>query len=850
MLAAWAASPARFREDANAEEDLALGGYRDRVVVELAQNAADAAAREGVPGRLLLRLADGVLTASNTGAPLDAAGVESLSTLRASAKRDDGTPGTVGRFGVGFAAVLAVTDEPCVLSATGAVRWSLAEARATVAGVPALQGELGRRSGQVPALRLPWPAAGQPEAGYDTTVVLPLRDDAARDLVRALLAEVDDALLLALPALAEVAVEVDGRRRSLADRSAWRVVRRSGRLDPALLAGRPTEERDRPQWQVTWAVPTGGQAVPATLHAPTPTDEPVDLPALLIASFPLDPTRRHVAPGPLADFLVRTAAEAYAELAAEADDPLVLVPGPVAAGALDAALRTAVVAALAETPLLVAEDGSRLRPRDAVSVVGADQALLHVLAEVLPGLVADHRALDRLGVRRLPLADVVDQLADLRRDPSWWRGLYAVLPTGPDSRDALGALPVPLADGRLVRGPRGLLLPGGAMPAGLEVLGVRVVHPDAAHPALLRLGAVEATAATLLADPAVRAAVHAAEDAGDAPAVADAVLALVAAAGPDSVAGADWLGDLLLPDDEGELAPARDLALPGSLIAEVAEQGVLGTPSPDLLLRWDAAVLAAVGVLARPVLVRDADVVLDDGCDHRLADEDLWVRALAARAGSEPSGVPPVLPELVAVRDLDVVRDDEWPRVLAALAGDPDLRAAVVGPARMVLGDGRSLDAPSYTAWWLARHARLDGRPPTACAAASATELAGLYDVTEAGLDPAFLAAIGVRTSLTALLADPGGPDELLDRLADQTRPVTDAQLRRLYRVLASLDPRAVSPPERVRVRPDRVVAAADAVVLDAPHHLQLTWPTPPLLAPLSSAAALAEVLDLQTTGG
>ena len=47
MLAAWAASPARFREDANAEEDLVLGGYRDRVLIELAQNAADAASRAG-----------------------------------------------------------------------------------------------------------------------------------------------------------------------------------------------------------------------------------------------------------------------------------------------------------------------------------------------------------------------------------------------------------------------------------------------------------------------------------------------------------------------------------------------------------------------------------------------------------------------------------------------------------------------------------------------------------------------------------------------------------------------------------------------------------------------------------
>ena len=111
VLDAWAASPARFREDANAEEDYALGGYRDRVVVELAQNAADAAARAGVPGRLRLTLRDGTLVAANTGAPLDAAGVEALSTLRASSKRDHaglgdaGDVGTVGRFGVGFAAV-------------------------------------------------------------------------------------------------------------------------------------------------------------------------------------------------------------------------------------------------------------------------------------------------------------------------------------------------------------------------------------------------------------------------------------------------------------------------------------------------------------------------------------------------------------------------------------------------------------------------------------------------------------------------------------------------------------------------------------------------------------------------
>src|SRR6188472_49072 len=105
VLAGWAASSARFREDANAEEDLVRGGYRDRLLVELAQNAADAAARAGVPGRLRLELAGDTLRAANTGAPLDAGGVQGLATLRASGKRDEATG--VGRFGVGFAAVLA-----------------------------------------------------------------------------------------------------------------------------------------------------------------------------------------------------------------------------------------------------------------------------------------------------------------------------------------------------------------------------------------------------------------------------------------------------------------------------------------------------------------------------------------------------------------------------------------------------------------------------------------------------------------------------------------------------------------------------------------------------------------------
>ncbi|WP_368858414.1 sacsin N-terminal ATP-binding-like domain-containing protein, partial [Streptomyces clavuligerus] len=304
VLDAWGAGPARFREDANAEEDLVLGGYRDRLVVELAQNAADAAARTRTPGRLRLTLrpptatSPAVLAAANTGAPLDAAGVESLSTLRASAKRDT-QDSSVGRFGVGFAAVLAVSDEPAVLGRHGGVRWALAEARELTREVaahsPGLGEELRRRDGHVPLLRLPLPAEGTAPDGYDTVVVLPLRDGAAVDLVERLLDGVDDALLLALPGLAEVVVETpesvrtlrreadgaggtdgtagagqpeesgqtDGARGADTTRihdsargtTLWRTVNHTGTIDPDLLRDRPREERLRPYWTVTWAVP-------------------------------------------------------------------------------------------------------------------------------------------------------------------------------------------------------------------------------------------------------------------------------------------------------------------------------------------------------------------------------------------------------------------------------------------------------------------------------------------------------------------------------------------------------------------------------------------------------------------
>lgn len=868
VLAAWSASPARFREDANAEEELVRGAYRDRVIIELAQNAADAAARAGVAARLLLRLHGSSLIAANTGAPLDAAGVEGLSTLRASTKR---TGAAVGRFGVGFAAVLGVSDAPAVLSRTGGVRWSRDETRAAAAGIASLAAEVQTRGAAVPVLRLPFAVPAEsvdvPD-GYDTAVHLPLRDDDAVRLVHRLLGEVDAGLLLALPALTEVIVDVDGAARTL-DAGAvdvldehgdaavlerrlgeqrWRLATSSGEAAGDVLAARPFEERIRPGWSVTVAVPVDGdkpQPVvrPAVIHAPTPTDDRTDLAALVIASFPLDSTRRRVADDPLTEFLTERVAAAYAALVASFTDPAVLelIPGPLGTEPLDVALHRAVRDALGATPFVPAPDGARLRPRDTVLVEGltaaADPSALATVVAGLPvtgWLHAD--VLAGLGATVRPLAEVVDDLTRLDLDAEQWHTLYTAL-DGADL-ESLGALPVPLADGRTVRGPRGLLLPGDVDPALLEPFALRVVAPAAAHPLLRRLGATTASAASVLRDPLARAGVAevAAAD-GEAGPVADAVLGLVAEAGV-TVDDEPWLAELPLRDATGADAQARELFLPGSpVLAALDADPDEYTVDAELVDRFGPSTLAAVGVRSSLDTVRDADVVLDADLWHDLDDEDGWVAEVQRLVPS--ADVPPVISDFVAVRDLDLVRADAWPQVLAALAADPQTRSAVVEPVFVLTGDGARRAVPSYAAWWLKQHARLDGHaPPYVCAADADPVVRALLHPVALPVDDAFAATIGIVRSIGD--ADAG---VLLERLADDTVDLGAARLGQVYAALAERDPAAVDPPSFVRI-PDgvgtRVVPAADVVVCAAPYWLQLGLP-----GALPGSAELADLLDV-----
>ncbi|GAA1285646.1 molecular chaperone Hsp90 [Pseudonocardia aurantiaca] len=859
VLQSWAGSPTRFREDANAEEDLRLGGYADAWFVELAQNAADAARSAGVPGRVCVEVVDGELRVANTGSPLDAAGVAALASLRASAKRDD--TGSVGRFGVGFAAVLAVSDAPRVVSAGGGIAFSAARTAEAVAELSGPAAELARRD-EPPVLRLAWPTDERPPEGFDTEVRLPLRPGPGRDTAALLAQALESAgdLLLALPDLTEIAVGGEVLRRTdgpapgevtIGGRR-WLLARTSGQLADDEVGTEAVEQRMRRDWTACWALPLTPDGLPEpldgdVLHAPTAAAEQLSLPARLVATVPLEPDRRRVRPGPAAERVLAGAAAAYVDLvrAVQPEHRLALVPeSGFPRSELDGRLRDLLFGALRGAAWLPAVSGAELAPGKAewldlpefagsalLDEAGFDRLLAPAALQALPaGRAAT--ALGELGAHRMPVAELVQRLLAVERPAGWWRALYAamepVADTVPGARDELRALPVPLADGRMAAGPPTVLLPDEPpLPAverlaSLGLPGLHLADPAAVHPLLARLGAAVADPAALLEHPALAEAVDRSLDDADAGLdvrpLAEAVLELLA--GRD--AAPEGFGALALPAADGAPARADELMLPDAALRPLL--------APDVPLdALDAGFAASVprdALLAVGVLDGFAVLVEEDpaGPDHHLDDEERWW---------DEHEVPPT--RLVAVRDLDLVADDAWPAALALLASGRETRAALTAPG-------------AYTAWWLARHARLAGRRPAFWRLPSADDLAALYDPPPpVDVDEALLAAIGVRADLR--ITDTAVAADLIARLVDPARHPDVALVAEAYAELADavadgrVDPVDLELPEQVRALDGTVSDVDVAMVLDLPW-LAAVVPAGELVTG-GDPAALADLLDL-----
>lgn len=853
VLAAWADLPSRFVEDLNGERDYGAGAYRDRLLVELAQNAADAARHAGT-GTLRLELntrddESPVLWSYNTGRSLTPDGVTALAGLRASRKGE----GDVGRFGVGFTAVVTVTDAPELHGQDGSVGFSRARTEAEVAALPAVAAEAAAAGGAVPLLRLPYPVPplALPE-GFVTGVRLPLRPDAVAEVTARMrdLAARPDPLLLALPALRRLEVVVDGET-TVATPDRYRTVVHDG---------------------VTWAVPHDAKRPaadgPGVLFAPTPTEEPVTLPALLVAPAPLEPGRRHLVRGEAAAATAERAGVGYAhlleELAAADFDVEPWLPDGPGQGWFDNAVREAARRAVARRRLLplAAAPDRRIAPGDAVTVAEAkDLTAAHwqVLAAVEPDLVRSGRLTRALRTREVGLDELVERLP---ADPAGWVSTVAPLldlTASAPRREDLAVVSVPLAAGGTRRGARGVLLPEEEVPealvTALAALGrsLPVAHPEVVaagndvRRGLERLGAESVDASNLLRQSVVREVVAEIHDrAQDAdPSAADlaacrAVFDLAAAAWrrqPWGEGELAWLRELLLPDETGQWSPAWTLVQPSSVISRWLD--------PEQTVALDAAVHArlpaeawrAIGVADRPLILRAAE--LDPDAPDEELDEidavDEWLTT-SARQAAEAVGEPVRVADGARfVRDLDLLDPDGFVAWLAEPEAAP-VRGVVTEPVRWVGPDG-AVDLPGHAAWWLGRELGITGtaRPGRAVGVLPPVP-AALADLG----DP-LLAALGAVDGPADLPADE--VVRLLDALTDPS-PVVLLDLW-----AAAAGGRAEDPPDTVwavTVAGVPVRRPADeVVVVDDPRWAQRTDLGGLVLAPPGRAEEVADALDL-----
>lgn len=130
-VSAYKADPKLLREHANLEDSFRAGGYAKRQVLELVQNAADALLRSDCRGQVAVVLTDEALYCANEGKPFDGAGIDAVTHAYISDKRGD----EIGRFGLGFKSILAITSNAQVLSRSVSFEFNSAQAQQALAGV-------------------------------------------------------------------------------------------------------------------------------------------------------------------------------------------------------------------------------------------------------------------------------------------------------------------------------------------------------------------------------------------------------------------------------------------------------------------------------------------------------------------------------------------------------------------------------------------------------------------------------------------------------------------------------------------------------------------------------------------
>lgn len=338
-------------QNAGSAEERVRSDYRGRYAIELLQNAHDACADAAAVGQAWLRLTPTALLVANQGVPFTAERIDSLLQLGDSSKKADRAEHhTIGYKGIGFSAVLEITDQPQIISASTRFCFHRHAARERVGQV------LGSQPRAVPMRYFPFPL-NQDDLGEDAAAVEDLVDGGAVTVIRLPLvnprkakevqAELQSGLrpetLLFMPHLQRLTLATPttatrwsrraghrvgpGQLQHLREEGgttrSWLVASRTVALDKAAVAA-----LDDPLWasvrqaNVSIGVPwRDGEPDPGRgdqpMHVYFPTDDRLGRPLLVHGDFYVQSNRRRITSAGRGADVSRAIAEVAADLTAD-----------------------------------------------------------------------------------------------------------------------------------------------------------------------------------------------------------------------------------------------------------------------------------------------------------------------------------------------------------------------------------------------------------------------------------------------------------------------------------------------------------------------------------------------------
>ena len=350
-LASYREQPNLIVEHDNVEQDTAHGGYQHRQLFELVQNSADAlwvdsgAEETGVSGlgrrrgRVEIRLTENRLYCADDGTPVHSDGVTALMFSHMSPKRETSQ---IGTFGLGFKAVLGVSDSPEFFSRSGSFRFDRARSQERLRAIEP-------RAESCPVLRLPEPI--DPAECWEQDVMLrelmkwavnivrlPLMRG-AHDDIRGQMSAFPAEFLLFVAHVRKLALTDDAGAVNrvlelervddnylLADGNAtsqWRLFERTCLLSSDALADRrPGDDRD--EVPISWAAPLDRLDRPGKFWAFFPTNTTSLVPGILNAPWKTNEDRQNLLTGRYNDELIEATSDLIAEALpslSTADDP-------------------------------------------------------------------------------------------------------------------------------------------------------------------------------------------------------------------------------------------------------------------------------------------------------------------------------------------------------------------------------------------------------------------------------------------------------------------------------------------------------------------------------------------------